>query len=376
MAASHPRARSRKWPHPTSGWTALSSHTSAPLTASCPRPTVGRMPGDRIVDRRAFLGSMGVGLLAAPFVVEAQRAVTIARVGVLSPADPPSGPSSRFDALRRGLRERGWVERQNIAIEWRFAKGIPDRLPKLAAELARLKVDVILTINTPATQAAKSVTSTVPIVFNAIASTTAAQLVTSLAHPGGNLTGITTISAEMSGKRLELMKEALPRIKRAAVLWNARNEGAEANFRQADAVAARLGLQIQDVRVSGPNDLRGAFEAATKRRAEAILLIDDVLLSSYRASILELAQKHRLPVISIYRDFADAGGFVAYGPSAPDTYYRCAYFIDRILKGAKPADLPVEQPTKFELVINLKTAKALGLTIPPSVLLRADELIQ
>jgi putative ABC transport system substrate-binding protein len=246
----------------------------------------------------------------------------------------------------------------------------------LAAELVRLKVDVIFTINTPATQAAKNATSTIPIVFNAIASTTATQLVSSLSHPGGNLTGITTISAKMSGKRLELMKEALPRIMRVAVLWDARNEGGAANLRQLEAESVLLGLRIQDVGVAGPNELRGAFEAATRGRAEAIVLVDDVLLSSHRASIVELARKHRLPVISIYGDFAEAGALISYGPNAPDTYRHCAYFIDKILKGAKPADLPVEQPVKFDLVVNRATAKALGLTIPPSLLLRADQIIE
>jgi len=326
--------------------------------------------------RRAFVAIIAGGLLAAPLAAEAQLAVTSARVGVLSPGDPLSGPSPRFEALRRGLRERGWVEGQNIAIEWRFAEGIPERLPALAEELVRLKVDVILTIDTPATQAARSVTRTVPIVFNGIASTTATRLVASLARPGGNFTGITTMSAEMSGKRVEVMKEVLPRVTRAAVLWTASNEGAAAVFRATEAAGARLGLRLQNIGIARANEIQSAFAAATRGRAEALVVIDDVVISSHRARIVELARESRLPVISTYRDFADAGGLVAYGPSAPDTYQRCAYFIDRILKGAKPADLPVEQPEKFELVVNLKTAKALGLTIPPSLLQRADELIE
>jgi putative ABC transport system substrate-binding protein len=333
----------------------------------------------RLRDRIVIFLPVAVLALAFPAVwgaAEAQQPIKVARLGVLSPGGPPSELAPRFEAFRQGLRERGWVEGQNIAIEWRVAEGNTDRLPDLAAELVRLKVDVIFTINTPATQAAKNATSTIPIVFNAIASTTATQLVTSLGHPGGNLTGLTTISAEMSGKRLELMREVLPRITRAAVLWNARNEGGAANFRQTEAEGARLGLRIQNVGVPGPNELRGAFEAATRGRAEAILLIDDVLLSSHRASILELARKRRLPLISIYRDFAEAGGLISYGPNAPDTYQRSAYFIDRILKGAKPADLPVEQPVKFDLVINRATAKALGLTIPRALLLRADYVIE
>jgi putative ABC transport system substrate-binding protein len=322
----------------------------------------------------AFVFAVALALSAAWTRAEAQESTKIARIGVLSPGGSPSALASRFDALREGLRQRGWIEGRSIGIEWRIAEGT-DRLSDLATELVRLKVDVIFTINTPATQAAKDTTSTIPIVFNAISSATASQLVDSLARPGGNLTGITTISAEMSGKRLELMKEVLPRAKRVAALWNSRSEGAAAVLKQSEAAARRLDLQLQSIGVSTQGELRGAFEAATRGRAEAILLIDDVLISSFRERIVELAREHRLPVNSIYKDVAEAGGLIAYGPNAPDTYHRSAYFIDRILRGAKPGELPVEQPSKFDFVVNRRTAKALGITIPPSVLVRADEVI-
>jgi putative ABC transport system substrate-binding protein len=338
-----------------------------------------RVVRERVV-KSTVLGlvvALTLASLAMWVAAEAQQPGRVARIGVLSPGDPLSEPSARFEAFRQELRERGWVEGQNIAIEWRFAGGKNDRLPDLAAELIRLKVDVIFAINTPATQAARNAISTVPIVFTGVgASPTVTQLVDSLARPGGNITGITTVSGEMSGKRLELMKEVLPKVRRVAVLWHAPNAGAAAIFKDIEAAAVRLGLRIQNVGVPGPNEIRNAFDAATRERAGALVLIDDMLISSHRGRILELAGKNRLPVISIYSDFVEAGGLIAYGPKASDTYQRAAYFIDRILKGVKPGDLPVEQSSTFELVINLKAAKTLGLTVPPSPLLRADRLIE
>lgn len=261
-------------------------------------------------------------------------------------------------------------------MEWRFAGGKNDRLRHLAAELIQLKVDVIFAINTPATLAARDVTSTVPIVFTGVgADPTANRLVGSLARPGANITGITTVSGEMSGKRLELMKEVLPGVARIAVLWHAPNAGAAAILRQIEDAAGRLAFSVQNVGVPGPNEIPGALEAATRDRASALVLIDDMLITSHRGRILELAGQHRLPVISIYSDFAEAGGLLAYGPKASDTYQRAAYFVDRILKGVKPGELPVEQSSTFELVINRKAAKALGLTVPRSLLLSADRVI-
>jgi ABC-type uncharacterized transport system substrate-binding protein len=261
-------------------------------------------------------------------------------------------------------------------VEWRFAGGKNDRLRHLAAELIQHKVDVIFAISTPATLAARDVTSTIPIVFTGVgANPTANRLVASLAQPGANITGITTVSGEMSGKRLELMKEALPAVARIAVLWHAPNAGAAAIVRQIEDAAGRLAFSVQDVGVPGPNEIPKALEAATRDGAGALVLIDDMLITSYRRRILELAGQHRLPVISIYSDFAEAGGLLAYGPKASDTYQRAAYFVDKILNGVKPGELPVEQSATFELVINRRAAKALGLTLPPSVLLRADRVI-
>ena len=326
--------------------------------------------------RRVFLGTLAGGLLAAPLAAHAQQAGKVWRVGVLSPGLSPADSSARFEAFRLGLRELGYIEGQNVAIEWRFAEGREDRLPDLAAELIRLKVDVILTINTPATQAAKSATTTIPIVFTAVADVAAAKLVGSLARPGGNITGLTTLVAETSGKRLALLKEALPRVSRAAVLWNSSSDGAGFAFRELVAASRPLGVQLQDAGVRDPEWIERALEAATKGRAGAVLVIDDVVITSHRGRILDLAGKRRLPVVSLYRDFVEAGGLLSYGTSATDMFRRAATYVDKILRGARPADLPVEQPTKFELVINLKTAKALGLTIPQSLLQRADELIR
>jgi ABC-type uncharacterized transport system substrate-binding protein len=283
-----------------------------------------------------------------------------------------SSISPSWDALR-GL---GYIEGRNLTIEWRFAEGRGDPLLTLAEELVRLKVDVIFTVNTPATRAAKNATSTIPIVFTAVADSAAAKLVASLARPGGNLTGLTTLVAETSGKRLELLKEALPKVSRAAVLWNSSSEGAAFVFRGLDTASRQLGIQLQDVGVRSPTEIERAFEAATRGRAGVLLVIDDQVITSHRKRIVDLAGMKRLPVVSLYRDFVEAGGLVSYGPSATESFRRAAFYVDKILKGAKPADLPVEQPTTFELVINLKTARALGLTIPASLLSRADQVIE
>jgi putative ABC transport system substrate-binding protein len=318
-----------------------------------------------------------VGSLADWVVAEAQQPARVVRIGILSPGDRLSEPSPRFESFRRELRERGWAEGQNLVLEWRFAEGKNDQLAELATELVRLRMDAILAINTPAAVAVRNATTTVPIVFTGVgASPTANQLVGSLSRPGGNMTGVTTVSGEMSGKRLELMKEVLPTVTRIAVLWHAPNAGAAAILKDLEIAGVKLGLQIQNVGVPASNEIRGAFQAATRARAGAIVLIDDMLISSHRGRILEVAKEHRLPVISIYSDFAEAGGLIAYGPDASDTYRRAAYLIDRILKGVKPGDLPVEQSSTFELVINLKTARALGLTVPPSLRLRASRVIE
>jgi len=294
---------------------------------------------------------------------------------VLSPG-MAQGSSVEMAALRTGLREAGYVEGQNIRIDSQFGEGSPQRMQELAAELVRLKPDLIFTINTQAALAAKSATRTIPVVFVRVSDPIGAGLVPSLARPEGNVTGLASFVAEMGPKRLELLKQAIPRLSRVAVLWNSQSKGAELVFNGLKAAGPRLGVQIQDAGVRGPNELASVFDAAADARTGAVIVSDDLVLDSYRTEILALAAKHRLGVASVYREYANAGGLMAYGPSLSDTYRRAATYVDRILRGANPADLPVQQPAKFDLVINLKTAKTLGLTIPPSLLLRADQLIE
>ena len=323
---------------------------------------------------RGILRTLVLGTIVFPPLATAQQPARVPRIGVLSPGS--RGPSPLLDAFRQGLRELGYVEGQNVAIGWRFAEGKTDRLAELAAELVRLRVDVILTINTPATEAAKNAASTIPIVFTFVADPVGFGLVPSLARPGRNLTGLTTITAELSGKRLELLKETLPKVSRVAVLWNSPSKGAAMVFRETEGAGRQLGVQLQDVGVRGAEEIPRAFEAATRGRAGALLVIDDLMISSHQRRILDLAVKRRLPVISTHSDFAESGGLMSYGTKLPDQFRRAATFVDKILKGTKPADLPVEQPMRFELVINMKTAKALGIRFPPSIIVRADQVIQ
>lgn len=313
--------------------------------------------------------------VAVPLAADAQLAGKVYRIGVLSPG-LAQGSLVEMAALRTGLHEVGYVEGQNIRIDWHFAEGSPQRLNELAAELVRLKPDVIFTINTPAAAAAKSATRTIPIVFVRVSDPIGAGLVPSLARPGGNVTGLASFVAEMGPKRLELLKQAIPRLSRVAVLWNAPSKGAQLVFKELKAAGPRLGVLIQDAGVRGPNEMAGVFDAAAEARASALVVIDDLVIDSYRTEILTLAAKHRLGVASIYREYTNAGGLMAYGPSLSDTYRRAATYVDRILRGANPESLPVQQPAKFDFVINLRTAKTLGLTIPSSLLARADEVIQ
>jgi len=319
-----------------------------------------------------IIATLALGLLVAPLAAVAQQPAKMPRIGVLSPGSP--GPSPLLDAFRQGLRELGYIEGQNIAIEYRFAEAKLERFHDLAAELVHLKVDVLFTINTPASQAAKNATKTIPIVFTWVAEP--AALVASLARPGGNVTGLTTIADELSGKRLELLKEALPGGSRVAVLWHSANPAATRVFRETERASRQLGMRLQPLGVRGPDELQKAFEAAKKERAGALLVIEDLVMASHRTRILDLAKKSRLPTASLYREFAEAGGMLSYGPNLPDLFRRAATYVDKILKGRKPADLPVEQPTRFELMINMRTAKALGLTFPPTILIRADHVIQ
>ena len=282
------------------------------------------------------------------------------------------------DVFRQALGERGYVEGRNIVIEYRWADGKIERLPALAAELVRLKVDLIVAGATPQARAAKQATATIPIVAWAMQAPVQDGLVASLARPGGNLTGLTFLGPELVPKRLELLKEALPRVSRIAVLWHP--AGYAESTRQemakdAEQAARRLGVTLQFVGADGPADLDGAFSAMARGRAEALIVFPSPLLYSERRHIVQLAAKHRLPAAYNAREFVDVGGLMTYGPSIPDLVRRGADYVDKILKGAKPADLPVEQPTKYELVINLGTAKTLGLTISQSVLAQADEII-
>ena len=324
------------------------------------------------MDRRTFLGTMGA-VLAAPLAAEAQQAAKVQRIGVLSPGSA-FVPADLFEAFRRGLGEAGYVEGQNVRIDWKFAAGHGERLSELARQLLQLKVDVIVTVNTPAVVAAKSVTTTTPIVFVQVADTSASHLVQTLARPGGNVTGLVSLSREMSGKRLELLREALPHVTDVGVLRDI-NPTAELIFRELDAASHQLGLHMTDLAVRGRDELQRAIEQGAKAHITALVVIDGAAIAALREPIVELARKKSLPVVSQFREFADAGGLMAYGPNLREMYRRAAIYIDKILKGAKPSDLPVEQPTTFELVINLKTAKALGLTIPRSLLLRADQII-
>jgi ABC-type uncharacterized transport system substrate-binding protein len=319
-----------------------------------------------------------VGLALAPRAGEAQQQPgKVYRIGVLFNTAPNTPVSQRgFEAFEQGLRERGWVEGQNTIIERRYAEGRAERFPDLAAELVRLKVDVIVTVAAPAALAAKQATTTIPIVATAVSNPVGLGLIASLARPGGNVTGLATLFPELAAKRLALLKETLPRVSRVAVFWNGANPGNVLTWKEVQVTARTLGVTLQSREVRGPDDFERAFAAITKERPEALLTLDDPLIFQYQTSIVDFAAKKRLPAMHAWRESVEVGGLMAYSANLPDMQRRAATYVDKILKGAKPADLPVEQPTKFELVINLKIAKALGLTIPQSILLRADEVIQ
>jgi len=281
-----------------------------------------------------------------------------------------------MEAFRVGLRERGYVEGQDIVLEFRGAHGRYDRLLELAVELVRRQVDVLVAPGTTTARVAKEATRTIPIIIVRASDPVASRLVGSLARPGGNITGLTEMAPELSGKRLELLKEVVPRVSRVAALWNPANPAAAHQLQETEAAARVLGVSIQAVEVRGPSELEQAFAAMARNRTGAFLVTPDAMLTDNTKRIVDLAAKQRLPAIYVQRDFVEVGGLMAYGPSLTDLYRRAAHYVDKILKGAKPADLPVEQPTRFELVINLKTAKYLGLTFPPSIMIRADQVIQ
>jgi ABC-type uncharacterized transport system substrate-binding protein len=295
------------------------------------------------------------------------------RVGLLSPI----GAQITIKVFREGLRDLGYVEGKNILIEYRNAEGKYDRLPELAAELVRLKVEVIVTSGgTPTALAAKRTTETVPIVFLLVGDPVASGLVASLARPGGNLTGLTNFAPELSGKRLELLKEAFPSISQVAIILNPGNPAATGVFKETQVVAQVMSLQLQAIEARNLKDLENAFEIVTTRGANALIVPPDPLIATYRQRVVELAARSRLPAMYDNREITESGGLMSYGVNNSDLYRRAAVYVDKILKGAKPADLPVEQPTKFEFMINLKTAKQIGVTIPPNVLARADKVIK
>jgi putative ABC transport system substrate-binding protein len=330
-----------------------------------------------VIDRRTFLAGTGAALFATSFAAEAQQAAKVARIGWLA-ANLAASPHLP-EAFRQGLRDLGYVEGRNVVIEYRDAEGKPERLPALAAELVALKVDVIVAGGTPQALAAKQATRTIPILFPVATDPITDGLVTSLARPGGNVTGLSFLAPELVGKRLELLKQAVPGVSRVAVLWQpgGLGERTEKDMLKGAEVAARaLGVRLQFVEARGPADFDRAFSEMTRARADALTVLSSSMLFNERRRLVDLAVKNRLPAVYPYREAVDAGGLMAYGANVADLWRRAATYVDRILKGTKPGDLPVEQPTKFELVINLKTAKALGLTIPPSLLGRADEVIQ
>jgi len=314
-------------------------------------------------------------ILALSGSVRAQQSKKVPRIGWLLFGSPSSATTARNEAFRQGLRDLGYIEGQNLIIEYRYAEGKVDRLPDLAAELVRLKVDAIFASSTPSVQAAKKATTTVPIV-SVSGDPVGLGLVASLARPGGNVTGLANFTSELAGKRLELLKEVVPRVSRVAVLWNPDAPSSTLRMRETEAAAPSLGIKLQPVDVRELNDFEHAFAALKKDRADALFLLRSPLISSQVKRIVELAAKNRVPGMYDASEFAEAGGLMSYGTMLADLDRRAASYVDKILKGTKPADLPVEQPTKFELVINLKTAKQIGVTIPPNVLARADRVIK
>jgi putative ABC transport system substrate-binding protein len=325
------------------------------------------------MDRRTFLATLAGGLLAAPLGAAAQQAGRIPHIGILTGASAASTPL--FDAFREGLREHGYVEGENITLDFRFAQGNAGRFPALAAELVRLNVNVIVTDGgNAAPLAASRATQTIPIVMAVAGDPIKAGLIVSLARPGGNVTGLTLLAPELVGKRLQLFKQAVPSATRVAVLWNPANT--EEYLVRTETAARELGVTLHPVAVPTAKDLDSAFQTLARVRLDGLVTVPDVLYWNTRVRIVDFTARARLPAIFPEREFTDAGGLMAYGPNVPANFRRAATFVDRVLKGSKPADLPVELPTKFEFVINLKTAKALGLTIPQSVLQRADEVIQ
>jgi putative ABC transport system substrate-binding protein len=316
-----------------------------------------------------------VVLLAVAVIAEAQQPAKVPRIAYFS-AGSASSQASRLEVFRQGLRDLGYAEGKDIVVEQRYAEGKLDRVAALATELVRLKLDVIVTGGPAATRAAKEATATIPIIMGFDYDPVGSGVVASLARPGGNVTGLSSLAPEISGKQLELLKEVLPRLSRVAVLGNSTEPGIGQLRKEAELVAGAFKVNLQYLDVLAPKDIRTAFQAAIKGRAEAVLALSSFVIISQRTEIADLAIENRLPAIYPWPEFVEDGGLMTYGPSSNDLFRRAASYVDKVLKGAKPADLPVEQPTKFEFVINLKAAKQIGLTIPPNVLARADRVIK
>jgi putative tryptophan/tyrosine transport system substrate-binding protein len=321
-----------------------------------------------------FLVTLALGLVVVP-LADAQPVGKVPRIGVLG-LRPPAAFVFQIEAFRQGLRELGYIEGQDLAIEYRYAEGNLEQLPALAAELVHLPVDIIVTWTTPAIQAAQQATTTIPIVMAASGDPIRTGFVESLARPGGNITGLTILSAELSAKRLELLTQLVPGLARVAVLWTPANPAIVPEWQATQEAARRLGVQAQSLEIQGPDDFAKAFAAATQEHAQALYQTTDALFARHRDQILDFAAKSRLPASFHSRPFVEAGGLMSYGPNHAALWHRAATYVHKILRGATPADLPVEQPTTFELVINLKTAQALELTIPPTLLFQATEVIR
>jgi ABC-type uncharacterized transport system substrate-binding protein len=327
------------------------------------------------MNQRIFAFALSALLFAFCYSALAQQPAKIPRIGFLI-ASSASAMAPRMEAFQEGLRELGYVQGKNIVIERRHADGKLDRLPELAAELVQLNVDVIVTSGPTATRPAKGATSAIPIIMTFDDDPVASGFVASLARPGGNVTGLSTLAPEISGKQLELLKEIVPKVSRVAVIGTSTRQGTAQNLKEVELAAGAFAVKLQYLDIQNPKDIETAFRAAVKERSDAFLVLQSPVFNSYRAQIAELAMKSRLPAACPRREFVEEGGLMSYGVSISDLDRRAATYVDKILKGAKPAELPVEQPTKFELVINLKTAKQIGLTIPPNVLARADKVIR
>ena len=322
--------------------------------------------------RREFIILVGGVMTSWPLMVVAQQTAKLPTLGFLTAGSDSPG----LTALLEGLRQLDWIEGKTIVIDYRYAENRNDRLPELAAELVRLNVNVIVAAGTLAPLAAKHATATIPIVMTSAGDPLGTRLVGSLARPGGNVTGLSLMSPDISGKRLELIEQIVPDIARVAIIWNATNPYPALVFRQTENAARQLKIEVQSLEVRTPDDVNSALEAAVRENANALITVEDLLTLNYRKEIADFTAKNRLPTMSGLREYVDAGGLLSYGPALGDLYRRAAGYVDKILKGAKPSELPVEQPTKFELVINLKTANALGLTIPPDMLAIADAVIE